>query len=66
MQLGAVNRVTSSANEVLYLVKWDRMLVKGSRACTIPRYERDLFRSISQKPDLLELSFLQVSCILIG
>ena len=47
MQLGAVNRVTCSANEVLYPVKWDRMLVKGSRVCTIPRHERDLFRSIS-------------------
>ena len=30
MQLGAANRVTCSANEVLYPVKWDRMLVKGS------------------------------------
>ena len=38
MQLGAVNRVTCSANEVLYPVKWDRMLVKGSRVCTIPRH----------------------------
>ena len=66
MQLGAANRVTCSANEVLYPVKWDRMLVKGSRLCTIPRHERDLFRSISQKLDLLELSFFQVSCISIG
>ena len=57
MQLGAANRVTCSANEVLHPVKWDRMLVKGSRVCTIPRHERDLFRSISQKPDMLELSF---------
>ena len=66
MQLGAANRVTCSANEVLYPVKWDRMLVKGSRLCTIPRHERDFFRSISQKLDLLELSFFQVSCISIG
>ena len=66
MQLGAVNRVTCSANEVLYPVKWDRMLVKGSRVCTIPRHERDLFRSISRKPNMLELSFFQVYCILIG
>ena len=66
MQLGAVNRVTCSANEVLYSVKWDRMLVKGSRVCTIPRHERDLFQSISQQPDMLELSFFQVSCISIG
>ena len=29
MQLGAANRVTCSANEELYPVKWDRMLVKG-------------------------------------
>ena len=55
MQLGAANRVTYSANEVLYPVKWDRMLVKGSWVCTIPRHERDLFRSISQTPDMLEL-----------
>ena len=66
MQLGAVNRVTCSANEVLYPGKWDRMLVKGSSVCTIPCHERDLFRSISQKPDMLELSFFQVSCISIG
>ena len=66
MQLGAVNRVTCSAYLVLQPVKWDRMLVKGSRVCTIPRHERDLFRSISQQPDLLELSFFQVSCITIG
>ena len=63
MQLGAANRVTCSANEVLYPVKWDRMLVKGSRVCTIPRHERDLFRSISRKPDMLELSFFGVTCI---
>ena len=55
MQLGAADRVTCSANEVLYPVKWDRMLVKGSWVCTIPRHERDLFRSISQTPDMLEL-----------
>ena len=67
MHLGAANRVTCSANEVLYPVKWDRMLVKGSRLCTIPRHERDLFRSVSQKLDLLELwAFFQVSCISIG
>ena len=47
MQLGADNRVTCSANEVLYPVKWDRMLVKGSRVCIILRHERDLFRWIS-------------------
>ena len=29
MQQGAANRVTCSANEVLYPVKWGRMLVKG-------------------------------------
>ena len=63
MQLGAANRVICSANEVPYPVKWDRMLVKRSRVCTIPRHERDLFRSISQKPDMLELSFFQVFCI---
>ena len=48
MQLDAANRVICSANEVPYPVKWDRMLVKGSRVCTIPRHERDLFRSISK------------------
>ena len=48
MHLGAANRATCSANEELYPVKWDRMLVKGSWMCTIPRHERDLFRSISQ------------------
>ena len=63
MQLGAANRVTCSVNEVIYPVKWDRMLVKRSRVCTIPRHERDLFRPISQKTDMLELSFFQVSCI---
>ena len=56
MQLGAANRVTCSANEVLYPVKWDHMLVKGSRVCTIPR----------QSSHMLELSFLQVPCISIG
>ena len=68
MQLSAVNRVTCFANEVLYPVKWDRMLVKGSRVCTIPCHERDLFRSISQTPDMLKLSFFlfQVSSISIG
>ena len=66
MQLGAANRVTCSANEELYPVKWDRMLVKGSRVCTISRHERDLFRSISRKPDMLELPFFQVSCISMG
>ena len=35
MQLGSTNRVTCSAIEVLYPVKWDRMLVKGSRVCTL-------------------------------
>ena len=55
MQLGAANRVTCFANEVLYPVKWDRMLVKGSRVCTIPRHERDSFWSISQTPDMVEL-----------
>ena len=43
MQLGAANRVTCSANEVLYPVKWDHMLVKGARVCIIARYERDMF-----------------------
>ena len=52
MQLGAANRVTCSANEVLYPVKWDRMLVKGSMECTIPRHEQDLFWPISQTPDM--------------
>ena len=66
MQLGAAIRVTCSANEVFYPVKWDHMLVKGSRVCTIPRHERDLFRSIPQTPNVLELSFLQMSCISIG
>ena len=31
MQVGATNRVTCSAYEVLYPVKWDHMLVKGAR-----------------------------------
>ena len=66
MQLGAANRITCSANEVLHPVQWDRMLVKGSRVCTIPRHERGLFWSISQTPDMLEVSFIQVSCISIG
>ena len=43
MQLGAANRVTCSAYEVLYPVKWDHMLVKGARVCIIPRHERDMF-----------------------
>ena len=43
MQLGAANRVTCSANEVLYPFKWDHMLVKGARVCMIPRHERDMF-----------------------
>ena len=65
MQLGAANRVTCSANEVLYPVKckWDHMLVKGARVCIIPRHERDLFRPISQKPDTLDLSSFQASRI---
>ena len=65
-QVGAANRVTCSANEVLYPVKWDHMLVKGARVCIIPRHERDLFRSISQKPDTLDFSFLQASYISIS
>ena len=66
MQLGAANRVTYSANKVLHLVKWDLMLVKGSRVCTIPCHERYLFRSITQKPDMLEPSLFQASLISIG
>ena len=45
MQLGAANRVTCSAIEVLYPVKWDQ-------GCA--RHERDLFWSISETPDILE------------
>ena len=64
MQVTAANRVTCCANEVLYPVKWVHMLVKGARVCIciIPRHERDLFRSISQKPDTLEASYFQASC----
>ena len=39
MQQGAANRVINSATEVLkYLVRWDRMLVNGSRVCTVQRH----------------------------
>ena len=59
MQLGAAYRDTCSANEVFYPVKWDHMHVKAAWVCTIPRHERDLFRSISHKPDMLELPFFR-------
>ena len=52
-----LNRVSYFANEaeVLYPAKCDRdrMLVKGSRVCTVPRPERDLSLSISQTSDML-------------
>ena len=51
MQVGAANRVTCSANEVLCPVKWDHMHVKGALVWAIPRHEQVLFRSISQKPE---------------
>ena len=64
MQLSAINWVTCFTNDLLYPVKWDGMLVKASRVCTFPGHERDLFRSISQTPDMLELSFFSFSGVL--
>ena len=63
--------VTLSVGNVKRWMKWLTLLsgshdmhVKEAHLCTIPPHERDLFRSISQKLGMQELSLFQASCIL--